>query len=238
MWIYDLGTDTWTEQTEVIDGDLVVDGTITTNKIAAGAVGSVQIADDLESDNYVSGTSGWNISRNTGSAEFNDVTVRGTLSATVIDATEDFYFLTGDISGSPCYAPLGAFDYAASSVSSASTSSQIDSAVFYGPTGGSAGYNAKRVAKVSSPSFLVEGEFNHYKDDLTITLKLQVSVDGGAFTDILSTSNLLYGISATGVQERIVTTYTTPSSFNTLQFRAYASQAGRSYIRVTLNNWL
>lgn len=243
VWIYEEGSgatpaDSWNYQENVMVGDLLVDGTITTDKIAAGAVGSIQIADDIQSDNYVANTSGWKVDKANGNAEFNDVLVRGTLSATVIDATEDFQFLTGQISGADCFAPLGAFDYAASAVSSANNATQVDSVVFYGPTGGTSGYNAKRVARYSAPSFLLEGEFNHYKGIGGTTLKLQVSVDGGAFTDVFSTANLLYGISDTGVQERIVYVYTTPASFSTLQFRAYGSLAARSYIKVTLNNWL
>lgn len=38
VWIYDLGTDTWTEQTEAVDGDLVVSGTITGTKLAANTI--------------------------------------------------------------------------------------------------------------------------------------------------------------------------------------------------------
>lgn len=38
VWIYDYGTDTWTQQTEAIDGDLVVSGTITGTKLAANTI--------------------------------------------------------------------------------------------------------------------------------------------------------------------------------------------------------
>lgn len=40
--------------------------------------GAIQVTADIESDNYVTGTSGWQIQRDTGNAEFNDVTIRGT----------------------------------------------------------------------------------------------------------------------------------------------------------------
>jgi len=33
VWIYTLGTDTWTEQTEVTDGDLIIDDTVNTPKL-------------------------------------------------------------------------------------------------------------------------------------------------------------------------------------------------------------
>ena len=49
VWIYDASFDLWNEQEEVIDGDLVVDGTITGNKVAASNVitNSAQIGDAL-----------------------------------------------------------------------------------------------------------------------------------------------------------------------------------------------
>lgn len=53
-----------------------------TDDVASEAITSGKIADDIQSDNYVLNTSGWKIWRNTGDAEFNNVTVRGTLYAT------------------------------------------------------------------------------------------------------------------------------------------------------------
>jgi len=48
--------------------------------------GAFQVTDDIESDNYVSGTSGWRIERDTGNAEFQNAIVRGTLNASDITA--------------------------------------------------------------------------------------------------------------------------------------------------------
>ena len=39
--------------------------------------GAIQVTANLESDNFVAGSSGWQIQRDSGDAEFNDVTVRG-----------------------------------------------------------------------------------------------------------------------------------------------------------------
>lgn len=50
--------------------------------IAEEAITSKKIATNIQSDNYVAGVSGWKIWRNTGDAEFNNVTVRGTIYAT------------------------------------------------------------------------------------------------------------------------------------------------------------
>ena len=43
--------------------------------------GAIQVAADIESDNYVAGASGWKIARDTGFAEFGAATIRGTLTA-------------------------------------------------------------------------------------------------------------------------------------------------------------
>lgn len=41
VWIYDEGTDTWNEQEEVIDGDLLVAGTVTADKLVANSVSAL-----------------------------------------------------------------------------------------------------------------------------------------------------------------------------------------------------
>ena len=46
--------------------------------------GAIQVTADIESDNYVAGTSGWKIERDTGNAEFQNAIIRGTLNATDI----------------------------------------------------------------------------------------------------------------------------------------------------------
>jgi hypothetical protein len=43
--------------------------------------GAIQVTDDIESDNYVAGSSGWAIRRDDGYAEFGSAAIRGTLSA-------------------------------------------------------------------------------------------------------------------------------------------------------------
>ena len=52
--------------------------------------GAIQISTDIESDNFVAGDSGWQIQRDTGSAEFNDVVIRGELVAADITVTGTF----------------------------------------------------------------------------------------------------------------------------------------------------
>ena len=48
--------------------------------IGPASVSSLKIAASLQSDNFVAGSAGWKIERDTGSAEFQDVIVRGTLN--------------------------------------------------------------------------------------------------------------------------------------------------------------
>ncbi len=50
--------------------------------IGPASVSSLKIAASLQSDNFVAGSAGWKIERDTGSAEFNNVTVRGVLTVT------------------------------------------------------------------------------------------------------------------------------------------------------------
>ena len=49
--------------------------------IGPASVSSLKISASLQSDNFVTGSAGWKIERDTGTAEFQDVTVRGTLNA-------------------------------------------------------------------------------------------------------------------------------------------------------------
>jgi len=57
---------------------VVIDGVTSAQTLSfTTPAGAIQVSTDIQSDNYVSGESGWNIERDTGNAEFNNVTVRG-----------------------------------------------------------------------------------------------------------------------------------------------------------------
>lgn len=58
----------------------IKDASIGTAKIADAAITTAKIAQQIQSTNYASGSTGWMINKN-GSAEFNNVTVRGTVYA-------------------------------------------------------------------------------------------------------------------------------------------------------------
>jgi len=64
---------------------VTINGTTSAQTIAfTSPSGAIQVTDDLESDNYISGLSGWRIQRNTGNAECGAASIRGTLSASQI----------------------------------------------------------------------------------------------------------------------------------------------------------
>jgi len=50
-------------------------------------VGAIQIADDIESDNFSAGSAGWRLQRDTGNAEFGSAAIRGTLTASQINVS-------------------------------------------------------------------------------------------------------------------------------------------------------
>ena len=91
---------------------VTIDGTTAAQTLVfTTATGAIQVAADIESDNFVSGTSGWKIERSTGDAEFQNATIRGTLNAEDITvgtlnaariptlSTSKFDIFTGDTIG-------------------------------------------------------------------------------------------------------------------------------------------
>jgi len=71
------------------DFTVTIDGTTSAQTIVfTSPSGAIQVTTDIESDNYVAGVSGWHIERDTGNAEFQNATIRGTLNASDITAGE------------------------------------------------------------------------------------------------------------------------------------------------------
>jgi hypothetical protein len=77
----------------------VQDGTTLARFITPGSLPAFVLAQDLQSDNYAAGSDGWKIERDTGSAEFNDVTVRGTVYASAGTFAGSLSAATGTFSG-------------------------------------------------------------------------------------------------------------------------------------------
>ena len=80
----------------------ILPGSVGSTELADGAVTSVKLANDIQSDNYVPGVSGWRIRRNTGDVEFGSGTFRGSIIATsgelgTLDVTGNIFLTSGDI---------------------------------------------------------------------------------------------------------------------------------------------
>lgn len=71
-----------TQGTQAVLNSVVIgDATITSAKIKDAAITGAKFSDNISSDNYIAGSSGWKISRTSGSSEFNNVIVRGSVYA-------------------------------------------------------------------------------------------------------------------------------------------------------------
>ena len=175
-----------------------------TDDIADGAVNIDKIANILQSTDYVEGVSGWEISK-AGTAEFNDVTVRGTIKASTLD-TDSLVIATD----TDCYAPFSFATYVNYTGNTTSLTLNFDQ--IQSPDTGS-GYHGFRMASHTTPIQVFVVLFG---DLSTITLKLHASYDGGAYTEFASIArNLDYRSGHT-----LGFTYTpTQSTWDTLDIR-------------------
>ena len=122
----------------------IKNGVVTNAKIANAAIDTAKIADIIQSTNYVEGASGWRIQKS-GAAEFNNVTVRGTVEAAQIKSS---YFNIGELK---ILSEGGGDKYCPSQVVKSNTSSVSDTVetdYFYGASYGS-GYMSDRLARLS-----------------------------------------------------------------------------------------
>lgn len=152
--------------------------------IANAAIGNAQIGGAIQSTNFATGSAGWQIDK-AGTAEFNNVTVRGTVDSSVISASylgvDSLRILTN---GSD-YAP---FSFASTvNYQGGTTSLTLNFDRVYSPTYGS-GYLATRVASLTTPAYITMAQHGDYN---TVTASLQVSYDGGSYTTLASTSAYL-----------------------------------------------
>jgi len=133
--------------------------------IAEGTINIAKIADVLQSTNYVAGTTGWKIQKS-GAAEFNNVTVRGTVEAAQIKSS---YFNIGDLkilseSGDGRYCPL--------LVIKTAQGNDTPTDAFYA-SGYTSGYSDSRVARVSQTYYVAAigtAAVNDFAGTVTITV--------------------------------------------------------------------
>ncbi len=69
-----------------IKGSMICSQAVVERVLGDESVTSLKIYNNIQSDNFVTGSAGWRIERNTGSVEFQDATIRGTLNASDITA--------------------------------------------------------------------------------------------------------------------------------------------------------
>jgi hypothetical protein len=186
-----------------------------TDDIADGAVNIDKIANILQSTDYVEGVSGWEISKS-GTAEFNNVTVRGTIKASTLD-TDSLVIATD----TDCYAPFshaGVINY-----QGGSSSVTLNFPVMYAPDYGS-GFDAHRMASRTTPVYVTMAQHGDYN---TVTASLQVDYDGaGSWTTVASTSGYLDYRSGLALAHNFTPTGTTWGYFQ-LRFVFSGSQTNQ-----------
>lgn len=239
--------------TDAIIADKIAAGSIISSKIGAGAVtaekisvselsaisadlgtikvGTANFADTLSSTGFDpdSGT-GWQIKLD-GSTIFRDMDIRGTISAasrnikTDTDKTAPLQAVTTQTFTNPGF-NLG---------SSIGTLTMSD--LFYAPDHGAAGLVATRLSRFQTDIIITVLATQRISSGSTV---LQVKVDSGAWTTIQTVPNP--NASFAGQMMNFLHVYTTPSSFDTIQFRV-TNTAGVStgydqmYILAQANNF-
>jgi hypothetical protein len=156
-----------------------------------------------------------------------DVRIAGMLSAATMDPSFPLAF---DL-GAGRRAPLLIFRAAFGTGSAGGTNITVDMGTLYGPESTAVGSDQFRLARYSS-KVIIEAIVDHAATGSGSTT-ISVSVDGAAYAPILS-----FGPGEFGVSRAFE--YTTPSSFNTLQFRCSCTSAMKVIsvsLKVTAINW-
>jgi hypothetical protein len=206
-----------------LDADLIQVGTLDAARIGADSIDATKFAGTLESDGFDPDTGiGWQIKMD-GSTIFRDADIRGKLSAASRDIKTD----------TDKEAPLGILDtnlYSNPDGTLNNNTDQILSSVFYAPDHGPTGFNEFRFARFEQKVVITCLAQHRASGQQTV---LQVSVDGGAWTTIESSYNQNFTFSGGAVC--FTSLYTTPASFDTLQFRITASvNPDRAYDRLSI----
>jgi hypothetical protein len=118
------------ESDGLIDSSNLCSQAVVERILGDASVSSVKIANNIQSDNFVTGSSGWRIERNTGSAEFQDATIRGTLNASDITAgtMSVSYLAAGTLSVSGTVTVASGSDIESSNYVAGTSGWQIDGA--------------------------------------------------------------------------------------------------------------
>ncbi|EPX8500523.1 phage tail tip fiber protein [Escherichia coli] len=145
----------------------IKDASIATAKIADAAITTAKIAQQIQSTNYASGSAGWMINKN-GGAEFNNVTVRGTVYANSgkfkgsLEATS----FVGDVA-STNFIPQASFPNQSGSASRSVTKTYTDS---------SSGSLSKTVF------VMIPYHLTYYQYSQSTTIKVTININGNSKT--------------------------------------------------------
>lgn len=145
----------------------IKDASIGTAKIADAAITTAKIAQQIQSTNYASGSTGWMINKN-GNAELNNVTVRGTVYANSgkFKGTLEATSFVGDVA-STNFIPQSSFPNQSGSASRSVTKTYTDS---------SSGSLSKTVF------VMIPYHLTYYQYSQSTTIKVTININGNSKT--------------------------------------------------------
>lgn len=184
----------------------IKDASIGTAKIADAAITTAKIAQQIQSTNYASGSAGWMINKN-GSAELNNVTVRGTVYANSgkfkgsLEATS----FVGDVA-STNFIPQASFPNQSSSASRSVTKTYTDSSS----------------SSLSKTVFvMIPYHLSYYQYSQSTTIKVTININGNSktYSVVRAASTPQFGFTVshcvTGITAQTVTINVTEEYTNT-----------------------
>ena len=195
----------------ITDAAQIGDAVIENVAIKNGAITNAKISGAIASTDYVSGSTGWQIDK-AGTAEFNDVTIRGSIEASVLDSDSLIIKTNGSN-----YAPFSFTDGNSYTLGSGGgTNATIYLNTFSAPDLGT-GFDEHRLASNTTKVHLTGFGCGYYFYNFgAVSISLQVSYDGGSYQTIASGSQQ-------GSSVSISTSFTPDPSWDTIRFRLVGS---------------
>lgn len=210
-----------------IDAGAVTADSVATNQIitssaniADAVITNAKITGVLQSSNYVANSQGWMINKATGSAEFQDVLVRGEVGSSLIKTSVLSLESARLMTSANRLAPFILYDMGYASNTSGTSSFTVTLPTFVSPSNGPEfEYNARRFARAKMDVFLnadVDGDFGYE------TVYIEVQYDGGTWTTIQS---LRTQCNYRGGMSLSIRYTTTDTAWSTVAFRARTAEA-------------
>lgn len=184
----------------------IKDASIATAKIADAAITTAKIAQQIQSTNYSSGSAGWMIDKN-GSAEFNNVTVRGAVYASSgkFKGTLEATSFVGDVA-STNFIPQASFPNQSGSASRSVTKTYTDSS----------SSSLSKTVFVMIPYHLT---YHQYSQSTTIKVTININGNSKTYNVVRAASTPQFGFTVshcvTGITAQKVTITVTEEYTNT-----------------------